>query len=194
MNTRKPVSPPPSQSPLKKSPPLRHRSDGYQSFMSLYGLSDDELERRIMAMDEDEFAAFSEWHDTRLRDQLRRARRKLPKQVQDELWAARCRNTEPRRSRIENLPIDRGMLAVLDYLSGHHPLICHTQEDRDDLATTRAVADIFIEVMADIGVKDRHEAAIVLESIFATQAKRKQEARKAHASRTTTTRTHRNKP
>jgi hypothetical protein len=174
MNHHTPARPAPTDKPARKSP---RRDDGYD-FMSLYRLSDADLERRIMSMDDTEYAAFSNWHDARIRKVLMHYRRKLPPEALDRALAAERRANESARMRIEGEPTNRMSLAVMDYLSGMHPLICRSQEDRDDLATVRAMADIIMGIMVENGCTDRHEAAQIMEVRHADAVRRRRAARK----------------
>lgn len=173
MSTNTPDRPAPKDKSHHKSP---RRADGYD-FMSLYGLSDADLERRIMGMDEAEYAAFSKWHDARIRSVLLHYRRKMPVKACDKLIAAERRHTTPAKLRIGGEPTNAMTLAVIDYLSGQHSLICRSQEDRDDLATVRAMADIMMEIMVDIGVTDRHEAACIIDARHTDAVRRRRAAR-----------------
>ncbi|GDX98693.1 hypothetical protein LBMAG48_10970 [Phycisphaerae bacterium] len=114
MNANTPDRPAPKDKSHRKSP---RRADGYD-FMSLYRLSDAELERRIMGMDDDEYAAFSSWHDARIRNTLLHYRSKLPPKALDRALAAERRASQPMKLRIEGEPSTRLAVSVMDYLSG----------------------------------------------------------------------------
>ncbi|MFO0856809.1 MAG: hypothetical protein U0640_05545 [Phycisphaerales bacterium] len=174
MNANTTDGPAPKDKSHRKSP---RRADGYD-FMSLYHLSDAELERRILTMDEDEYAAFSKWHDARIRKVLLHYRRKLPPKEQERIFKAELRRSHPAKMRIEGEPTTRFSLAVMDYLSGMHPLVCRTPEDREDLAAVRAIADIIMETMVENGITDRHEAAQIMEMRHAEAVRARRAARK----------------
>ncbi|NUQ67661.1 MAG: hypothetical protein HUU18_05220 [Phycisphaerales bacterium] len=174
MNDHTPDRPAPKDKSHRKSP---QRADGYD-FMSLYTLSDAELERRIMTMDDDEYAAFSKWHDARIRKTLLHYRRKLPPKEQERIFNAELRRSQPMKLRSEGEPSTRLAVSVMDYLSGMHPLVCRSQEDREDLATVRAIADIIMEIMVENGITDRHDAANIMEMRHAEAVRAKRAARK----------------
>jgi hypothetical protein len=129
-------------------------------------------------MDDDEYAAFSKWHDARIRKVLLHYRRKLPPKEQQRIFNAELRRSQPAKLRIEGEPSTRLAVSVMDYLSGMHPLVCRSPEDREDLATVRAIADIIMEIMVENGITDRNEAAQIMEMRHAEAVRAKRAARK----------------